>query len=508
MPEPPKEPFGFDAPALPEHDVMERWRFAAEIARVATEAPPDWSVRVGVYGEWGTGKTTVLRYVAEQITAAGHVPVWLNPWHAATPTELWSSFVLAVQEAAEQAGLEVEGVIANRVRKHVGLLARFGAAATSVVSEQLGKLADEAADFVGARGLLSLGKEQAQKLATQASPRRFVVLVDDLDRARPDLVPVVLFSLKEILDVGGFSFVLGFDPVIVEDFLTEHYSTRILGRGFLDKIIDFPRELPEPSSEQLVALAMQERTERCEFIDEAALRRTLPFVVQNPRSVKRFVHSLFLLKRELSRHREGEINWDVLLLIQVLHGKSRRLADLLFSEGRDSTFTRYRAAKLWSKADGRSTDDALGALQSTVRSTDIAEAEVNETMRLLDALDERTGIFTAQEVFSYHSDLLDRPHAVTWKEYDEFASDWAANQTADAITAWTDHHANRRGERPVRVLQELWFATVSRYSEHLRKAADSRVLGTQEKAVEHASRTLVLLRQLAIDRGGFSGAAP
>ena len=46
---------GFDAPT--EDDALARGAFAADVARVAMKRPPEWSVGIGVYGRWGTGKT-------------------------------------------------------------------------------------------------------------------------------------------------------------------------------------------------------------------------------------------------------------------------------------------------------------------------------------------------------------------------------------------------------------------------------------------------------------------
>lgn len=498
---------GYDAPASQQHDVMGRWRFAAEIARVAAEAPTDWSVRIGVFGKWGTGKTTVLHYVAQQVAVSNHIPVWLNPWHAENPSELWSQFVIALHDAAHGAGLEVEGAVADKARKHLGFLARMGVAATSLLNEQLGKLADEAVDLLGARGLLTLGREQAMKLASQIAPRRFVVLVDDLDRARPELVPHILFSLKELLDVGGFSFVLGFDPEIVEEFLTKHYSTHVLGKGFLDKIIDFPRILPEPTTAQIVALAIQQCAERCSFVDEQALKRTLPFIGHNPRSVKRFVENLFFLEREVGRHKVGEINWDVLLLCQVLHSKSRRLADVLFSDGKDSPFTDYRAAKLWARS-GQQDDDSLERLRKAIASAGISEAQTTEVVGLLDAMAERSGVFAAPEMYLYHADLLDRPHAVTWNEYEEFRTAWDEAPTVATIKAWANNHATTRREQPERVLHELWSATLRRYTDHLGKTANTNLHRELEESIDSGKTTLRLLRQLGLDAGGFVEPSP
>lgn len=54
---------GYDDP-LPDksRDDLDRWRFAADLLRVMNRTPRKWSVRTGVLGKWGEGKTTALRF--------------------------------------------------------------------------------------------------------------------------------------------------------------------------------------------------------------------------------------------------------------------------------------------------------------------------------------------------------------------------------------------------------------------------------------------------------------
>ena len=46
---------GFDAPTR--DDAPRRGAFVADVARIAMKSPQEWSVRIGVYGRWGAGKT-------------------------------------------------------------------------------------------------------------------------------------------------------------------------------------------------------------------------------------------------------------------------------------------------------------------------------------------------------------------------------------------------------------------------------------------------------------------
>jgi predicted KAP-like P-loop ATPase len=94
-----KEPrhLGFDAAVRRrEDDFLNRWPLAKEIYGIAITGPQDWSVRVGIYGEWGTGKTSVLEFISEMAKQDGQILVRFNPWEHSTKDSLWRSFVLTV----------------------------------------------------------------------------------------------------------------------------------------------------------------------------------------------------------------------------------------------------------------------------------------------------------------------------------------------------------------------------------------------------------------------------
>ena len=100
---------GYDAaPLTQDRDDLERWRFAAEILRILSDTPPEWSARLGVFGAWGEGKTTVLGFLNTMARAHGHLPFWFNPWAATNQDDLWKEFAARLLEALDEAGIAVE----------------------------------------------------------------------------------------------------------------------------------------------------------------------------------------------------------------------------------------------------------------------------------------------------------------------------------------------------------------------------------------------------------------
>jgi hypothetical protein len=113
-------------------------------------------------------------------------------------------------------------------------------------------IGEGAADFFGKGKLVKIAfgavgnwlkpdGPQVRKIRQTFGKRRVIVFIDDLDRATPELLPKLLLSLREILDLPGFTFVLAFDNEIVADGLKTANKAWGDGASFLDKILAFCR---------------------------------------------------------------------------------------------------------------------------------------------------------------------------------------------------------------------------------------------------------------------------
>ena len=71
-----------------------RWRERFTASRLMV--PSNGPVRIGIYGEWGTGKTSVLEFIASMAKKDEQIVIRFNPWQHSTKDSLWRAFVLAV----------------------------------------------------------------------------------------------------------------------------------------------------------------------------------------------------------------------------------------------------------------------------------------------------------------------------------------------------------------------------------------------------------------------------
>ncbi len=82
---------------------------------------------------------------------------------------------------------------------------------------------------------------------TEGKPsKRIVVLIDELDRCRPDYAIALLEAMKLIFNEDGFVFVLLVNGDYLNHIAGHHYGTGKTGESYLEKFVDFRLKLRAP----------------------------------------------------------------------------------------------------------------------------------------------------------------------------------------------------------------------------------------------------------------------
>lgn len=202
-------------------------------------------VALGLSGSWGSGKTTVLGLVAQELdqrtTAEDKVLViQTDPWRYDPVTGAKESLIAEVLAAL---ATEVAGS-ATTTGKAKNLLIRLGKridwakaiklAATSSLSLQIpdfDKLVElvkpKEGDEESVRGLEAFRDEFAELISSEdlKHVRTVAVLVDDLDRCLPETVVESLEAMRLFLAVPKMSFVIAADEERVADAIRTRFKS-------------------------------------------------------------------------------------------------------------------------------------------------------------------------------------------------------------------------------------------------------------------------------------------
>jgi hypothetical protein len=488
---------GYDSPVSQrEEDLLDRWRLASEVLDILREAPPEWSVRVGVYGPWGEGKTSVLRFLETMALGEGHVVVWFNPWAARDRQELWLEFAARLVERLEEAKIAVDGVFKPRWR-----------AAWHRLVEPFAEARDRPADLqefsrTALGGSLSLvghllhvDGATLKNIRAALGDKRVIVIVDDLDRADPRLIPHLLLTLREVLDIPGFSFVLAFDADMVARALSDYHTAWASGFQFLEKIIDFPVYLPPLSPSQRRRLLTKELGRCCDFIDAALLDEVEDLLPYNPRKLKLLLRNLSVLKVQVDRHDGDELDWVSILIAQLIKLESEPFLKHFVADSACEevvVLARHRAP-----ADGEPSPGHAPVLDSLLERAEVRDHGRRERLKLLVAAWASRNAMDSIEALRYQVQLADRPHSVTWKEFRGFfLNHWKPGKQVSDINFWVTHHATNRSTSSSEVAAQLYDTALMYREDALMQAAESTELDEQEEALVDAASCLELIQVL------------
>ena len=318
--------------------------------------------------------------------------------------------------------------------------------------------------------------------------RRLVVLIDDLDRCDPKLIPHLLLSLRELLDLPGFTFLLAFDDEIVGRALTQENPAWAEGANFLEKILDFRFHLPPVTEQQKERLIDRALVKYCSFVPNESARKIQDLSPNNPRKLKALVRSLAAVGPRLKRHDPDELNWVDMWLAQMLRLESYPFFEHLLKGETLDKETGLSFQILKGERKGEERNESLRKLIKAARVED--DATSNRLVHLVEAIRSRSS-----SSFRYACELAIRPPAVTWKEFRLFHTKWKADPQTSTLLSWIDQHAKGRDVPTSDVENELFQAMIDRRAACLSGAAESASIQDHDLFVAEAESLLALVKQ-------------
>jgi hypothetical protein len=229
-------------------DRLGRRPFAHALAAEVMAAPAARGYVMGLTGPWGSGKTSILNMTVDAIGDEAIV-VHFNPWMFSGTEALVSSFFAEISKQLDKKETKLKGIASK--------LAAYGQ-----VLSPLAALVGAGGTVQGATNILQALSaapsvfEQHQELRTMLDglDKRLVVVVDDVDRLRPDEVLDIVRLVRLVGDFPNTLYLLAFDRRRVEECLGEGDSAR--GRAYLEKIVQVTHDVPAARQPDVAAMFM------------------------------------------------------------------------------------------------------------------------------------------------------------------------------------------------------------------------------------------------------------
>jgi len=341
-------------------DLLNFAQFVDALSAVILDPQTKTPIIMGVFGRWGTGKSTLMRMLQGRLEARKLQTVWFNAWLYSKEDEIWAALLQSLMSTLSRTltwrqkirfalGLHDRGIDASQwmmalprvlvtilgvlipllagyllsllfpteTGRTVTQLGGLGASlalfygtvlrpAAQLVRERIG--ADftlyKSLDFQSHIGFLDRFRTQFAHIV-EAVPggQHVVVFIDDLDRCGADKALEVLDTIKVFLDVPGCVFVLGVDIAVLQRALEKKYPDDAVAQGeYLSKIVQLPFHLPP-----LMDADLRGYVEKLDvrFPDDRCREVMLGGLARNPRELKRVINT-YALQWYLARARSGE----------------------------------------------------------------------------------------------------------------------------------------------------------------------------------------------------------
>lgn len=258
-------------------------------------------ITMGVFGDWGSGKSSILKILSEQLKEEedGTFVLYFNGWlfegYDDAKAALLESIIKEFEEnkrfapeVKQKAKKLIKSVNWMRILglgfKNIALpvASAYLTGGVSILPFLAGKLSkidssdiidklkgDEAEGFLKSlvkdlpeedpSMLVREFRENFKELIKESKISKLVIIIDDLDRCQPDRIIENLEAIKLFLNVENTAFIIGADPRIVRDAISHRFKVRDVEPGtgnrivsdYLEKLIQVPYNLPKLSDSEV-----------------------------------------------------------------------------------------------------------------------------------------------------------------------------------------------------------------------------------------------------------------
>jgi predicted KAP-like P-loop ATPase len=328
--------------------------YAKELGKIAVKATTsdEGAFTVGIFGSWGSGKTTLMRCIERKLQnfiteftpeefelhlldrnfeATKFKTIWFNPWKYDDTHGIRNALIQTIlREMAENSqGMVKENCnnLATRynvserilyVGEHlagVALQSQMWGINPIEIIKGLTKSVERISENPEQNEVNNLNLDTDPYLFINSFEAQFrevvkeyvgengrlVIFIDDLDRCLPENALTVLESLKLYLDNANCVFFIGLDKRVIEQAVKQRYKDlNVTGKEYIEKMIQLNFFLPEKNSNQVTKVLQHELNELVACpkysIDDKMWRMILAATRGNFRKTKQFVIAWGLIR--------------------------------------------------------------------------------------------------------------------------------------------------------------------------------------------------------------------
>lgn len=246
-------------------DLLGRSAFAISFAEAILSYSETESIVTGLYGKWGTGKSSVINMCIEHINSESKetrstlkpIVIEFNPWNFSDQNQLISQFFIQLSAGLKKID---KGEDAIRIANQLEVYSTFFLPLSLIPDPIVGPIALIISKVLGKTGKAAKKWGELKKMDLSATRKdlnkhlknlgqKIIIFIDDIDRLNSTEVRQIFQLVKLLGDFPNTIYVLSFDAEIVIEALKEVQAG--VGEEYLEKIVQIPFQLPLTDAESV-----------------------------------------------------------------------------------------------------------------------------------------------------------------------------------------------------------------------------------------------------------------
>jgi P-loop ATPase len=242
-------------------DLLGRKTFSKYLGKAIYEHNQEAGLVIGLYGKWGTGKTSVINMAENEIKKLakkdGNEPLIIkfSPWNYSNKSDLIYTFLKSLENELEiQADEETKKYKIGKflsdyteafsVVKFIPFVGTIIEPVAKTAIKVQGENLTQVPDLEGTKDKL------VQELKDLKN--KIIVVIDDIDRLTSSQIRDIFQLVKQVADFPNIVYVLVMDKEVVCSALEKVHNMD--GNEYLEKIVQVPFEIPETIKDNLYSI--------------------------------------------------------------------------------------------------------------------------------------------------------------------------------------------------------------------------------------------------------------
>lgn len=374
-----------------DQDILNRYPFAVDLIKglLANFENGQDSIVIGLNGEWGSGKSSLLEFIKKEFESQTHDEQFrnylfdFNPWRISSQEDLQRQFLQELGIILGNYSIAQEQ-LKKDFKKFADVAGKANKSNPEPISKfSIGTVASIIKNFTKETTLIGLKHEVDERL--KDNNIKMFILIDDIDRLPPKEITEIFQLIKLNANFKNTYFIIAFDKGIVINALSNEY--KFDGEKYIEKIVQIDYTIPSIPQEEISKIFSEEINQIIGKLnldiglDEIGnlWDKHLKHYFSTIRHIYRFCNAIELRLPVIS----SDISLDDFILIETLRVNDFKIYEWIYKNYEKLTLARKSEISMFLVGSGDKSENINDDIKKLIKDSEELRGVSEETHKLL-----------------------------------------------------------------------------------------------------------------------------